>query len=188
MVYRISVRAIVVQGLSVLILCAFIGLTAGFVLTGMDEYIRVLPGLLIMIPPLLDLRGNINGALVSRLGSALHTGVIKPRLTMTAELKANVVSSLILSFVAAITVGALSYAMGIVTGIETIGAVRMVAIATIAGVISGMVMAVLAVLVAILSHAKGVDPDNVSSPIMTAVGDFMVVISIYLAVLLVGWF
>jgi cation transporter-like permease len=49
-------------------------------------------------------------------------------------------------------------------------------------------MSALAVLVAIQAYARGVDPDNVSSPIMTAVGDFMVVISIYLAVLLVGWF
>jgi mgtE-like transporter len=188
MAYQVQVKTIVIQGLSILLLCALIGLSAGFVLKEMEEYIRVLPGLLVMVPPLLDLRGNINGALTSRLGTALHTGVIRPRLMMTAELKANVVSSLILSFVAAITVGVLSYSMCALTGVETVGAVKLVAIATIAGIISGAVMSALAVLVAIQAYARGVDPDNVSSPIMTAVGDFMVVISIYLAVLLVGWF
>ena len=121
MVRSVNVRAIVIQGLSILILCAFIELGAGFALKSMEEYLTLLPGLIVMVPPLLDLRGNINGALASRLGTALHTGIIRPRLALTAELKANLTSSLILSFIASVTIGLFSYAACILMGTEPIG-------------------------------------------------------------------
>lgn len=185
MVKEVNIRAIVIQGLSVLLLCAVIELGAGFALERMKKYIGLLPGLIVMVPPLLDLRGNINGALASRLGTALHTGVIEPRLAMTAELKANIVSSLILSFIASATIGLLSYAICILTGAETIGVLSLVMIALIAGFTSGLILATLTVFVAVISYIKGLDPDNITSPTMATVGDFVTVACIFLAVLLV---
>ncbi len=186
MVRSVDVRAIVVQGLSILILCAFIELGAGFALKSMEEYLTLLPGLIVMVPPLLGLRGTINGALASRLGTALHTGIIKPRLTMTAELKANMASSLILSFLASAAIGLFAYAASILTGAETIGVLSLVAIAVIAGFTSGLILATMTVLVAVISYTRGIDPDNITSPTMATLGDFVTVACIFLGVVLVG--
>lgn len=187
MAREVNVRAIVIQGLSVLLLCALIELGAGNVFESLkDRLTLLLPGLIVMIPPLLDLRGNINGALASRLGTALHTGVIAPRLSMSKELKINIVSSLILSFLASVTIGVLSFGVNALTGAKTIGIITMVTIAVIAGFTSGVILAVLTVFVAVVSYARGWDPDNVTAPLMATIGDFTTMLCIYLAMLLVG--
>ncbi len=185
MVYRASIRAIVIQGLSILILCALIGLGAGLTLQEMEERLAMLGGLALMVPPLLDLRGNINGALASRLGTSLHTGVIEPRLKLTAELRANLVASLVLSFITSLTIGGLAWAIGIATGME-VNLLSLVSIAIIAGFASGLILALVTVLVAVFTYLRGWDPDNTTSPLMATVGDFLTVGCIYLAVLLVG--
>jgi mgtE-like transporter len=180
-----GIRAIVIQGLSILLLCAFIELGAGFTLKEMEARFVSIPGLAIMALPLLGLRGNINGALASRLGTALHTGVIPPKLKLTAELKVNLIASLILSFLASATIGALSWAAGVVLGV-TVNVFQLMAVAVIAGFVSGLVLALLTVFVAVFTYLHGWDPDNITGPAMATIGDFLTVIFIYLAVLLVG--
>jgi mgtE-like transporter len=182
----VSVRPIVIQGLSTLILCAMIELGAGNVFEGMKESLTVaLPGLIVMIPPLLDLRGNINGALASRLGTALHTGVIEARFSMSPELKVNLLSSLVLSFLASATIGVLSVAVSMIAGIRAINAAAIIAIAVLAGVMSGVILATLTVPLSIISYRRGWDPDNITAPIMATVGDLLTIVSIFLASLLV---
>ena len=186
MVYKVNVRAIVIQGLSILVLCALIELAAGNVMERMKESLTVtLPALIVMIPPLLDLRGNINGALASRLGTALHTGVIEPRLSMSAELKVNLASSLILSFLASATIGILSVGIGALIG-KTVHITALLVIAISAGVISGIILAALTVLVSIVSYKRGWDPDNVTAPLMATIGDLITMVSIFLIAILVG--
>lgn len=180
-----NVRSIVVQGLSILLVCTLIELGAGFTLKGMEERFALIPGLAIMALPLLDLRGNINGALASRLGTALHSGIIEPKLKLTAELKANLAASLILSLIASATIGGLSWFVGAMMGLA-VNALQLMAVAVIAGFTSGLILALLTVLVAVFTYLRGWDPDNITSPAMATVGDFLTVICIYLAVLLVG--
>jgi len=186
MVYKVNVRAIVIQGLSILVLCALIELAAGNVMERMKESLTVtLPALIVMIPPLLDLRGNINGALASRLGTALHTGVIEPRLSMSAELKVNLASSLILSFLASATIGILSVGIGALIG-KTVHITALLVIAISAGVISGIILAALTVLVSIVSYKRGWHPDNVTAPLMATIGDLITMVSIFLIAILAG--
>ncbi len=186
MAKEVDVRAIIIQGLSILLICASIELAAGFTLKGMENRLALLPGLLVMVPPLLDLRGNINGALASRLGTALHTGILEPRLALTAEVKTNIISSLVLSLLASATIGALSFMACVLTGVETIGILKLMAIAVVAGFTSGVILAVMTFAVAVVAYVKGLDPDNVTSPAMATIGDFVTVACIFLAVLLVG--
>lgn len=186
----VDVRSVVVQGLLVLLPCALITLVAGGFFVGMEKYFTtLLPGLIIVVPPLLGLRGNINGALASRLGTGLNSGLIRPRLELSAEIKINLASSLILSVIASAAIGIFAFGVNLLTGALAIGAlellVKLMVIAILAGFISGLILAFLTVLVAITSYARGWDPDNVTSPAMAAVGDFVTIVCIYLAVLLV---
>lgn len=176
----VNVREIVIQGLAVLILCAVIEILAGNVMEGMKERLTVtLPGLILVIPPLLDLRGNVNGALASRLGTALHTGVIEPKFSWSVELKVNVSSSLILSLLASATIGILSCVIGAFLGIGPINVFALVIIAVAAGVISGIVLAGLTVVVSVISYKRGWDPDNVTAPLMATVGDLITMVSVF---------
>jgi len=186
----VNIRSIVVQGISILFLCALIELSAGRVFEAMRGYfINLLPGLIVMVPPLLDLRGNINGALASRLGTALHAGLIEPRLKLSVEIKANLISSLILSVITPATIGLVSFGVNLLTSAPTIGLlelmVKLIAIAVFAGFLSGLILALMTVFVAVASYARGWDPDNITSPLMATIGDFVTIACIYLAVFLV---
>ncbi len=186
MAQAVDIRSVVVQGLSVLLICAFIELGAGGVLAGMDDYFTsLLPGLIVMVPPLLGLRGNINGALASRFGTGLNTGTIKPHLRWSREIKVNLVSALILSTVASLIIGVLSFWVNMLTGAPTIGIIQLVTIAIIAGVTSGVLLSSLTVVVAIFTFTRGLDPDNLTAPLMATVGDFVTTLCIFLAVSLV---
>jgi mgtE-like transporter len=182
----VNVRSIVIQGLSILIVCAIIEILAGNVMDGMKERLTItLPGLILMVPALLDLRGNVNGALASRLGTALHTGVIEPKLSMSNELKVNIISSLILSLMASATIGAFACIIGVILGIASLNFVALMSIAVVAGFVSGVILAGLTVFISIASYERGWDPDNITAPLMATIGDLVTMISIYLTVLLV---
>ncbi len=186
MAQGVNVRTVVIQGLSILVVCAVIEIAAGNLLERMKGTLIVtLPGLIIMIPPLLDLRGNINGALASRLGTALHTGVIEPKLSMTAELKVNLASSLILSLIASASIGILSLGVGALMGVGPINVIALMTIAIAAGVLSGIVLATLTFLISIISYERGWDPDNVTAPLMATAGDLITIVSISLIAVLV---
>lgn len=181
----VDVRSIVIEGLSILIICTFIELGAGLTLQEMEKSFVLIPGLAIMALPLLDLRGNINGALASRLGTALHTGIITPKMKMTKELKANLVASLILSLAASATIGGLSWVVGAFMGLS-VDVLRLTTVAILAGFISAVILALLTVAVSVFAYVRGWDPDNVTSPMMSTIGDLLTTICIYLAVLVVG--
>ncbi len=190
MARELSIRSIVLQGISILFLCALIELSAGGVFEEMRGYfVNLLPGLIVMVPPLLDLRGNINGALASRLGTALNAGLIEPRLKLSAEIKVNLISSLILSIIAPATIGLLSFGVNLLTSAPTIGLlelmIKLTAIAVFAGFLSGLILALMTVFVAVTSYARGWDPDNITSPMMATIGDLVTIACIYLAVFLV---
>ncbi|MEM2890399.1 MAG: magnesium transporter [Candidatus Hadarchaeum sp.] len=182
----VNVRAIVIQGLSVLILCAIIEILTGNIMEGMSEKLTVtLPGLILIIPPLLDLRGNVNGALASRLGTALHTGILEPKFSMTEELKINVASSLILSLIASATIGVIASLISLLFGISAINFITLILVAVAAGFISGVILAVLTVAVSIFSYIRGWDPDNITAPLMATIGDLITMVSIFIVVLAV---
>lgn len=180
-----EMRTVFVQGFLVLAACVFLELGAGAFLKTMEESMRAVGGLAIMTLPLLDLRGNINGAFASRLGSALHLGVIPPKLKLTRALKVNIASSLLLTLMASATIGAMSWATGVLVGVE-VDVLRILIISVLAGMFSGLILAFLTVGVAVYSYLRGIDPDNITAPLMATIGDFITVLCIYIAVIIVG--
>src|SRR5881396_4003848 len=58
-------------------------LLAGLTLGAITGTLESLPGLLVLVPAAIGMRGNIFGGLGSRLGTSIHTGTF--RLTRRAE-------------------------------------------------------------------------------------------------------
>lgn len=179
------------QALPILLLCALFQVGAGSILGGMESSF-ILPGVLVMVPPLLALRGNIGGALASRLGTGLHQGVIDPGSLWGPEVKTNIGASVFLTFLISVATGglafAVTFAVTVLTGLHAVTLalfLDLVLIALIAGMLSSFALVGLTVLVALFSYRRGWDPDNVTSPLMASVGDFFTVISLYIGVFLV---
>src|SRR5256714_15257827 len=62
------------QGLAALLVSSAGDLLAGLTLGAITHTLERLPGLLVLVPAAIGMRGNIFGALGSRLGTAIHTG------------------------------------------------------------------------------------------------------------------
>ncbi|KXB02260.1 hypothetical protein AKJ44_00895 [candidate division MSBL1 archaeon SCGC-AAA261F17] len=182
----VTARNIVGQALPILLLCVLIEVGAGLVLGGMEENFKLLPGLIVLVPPLLGLRGNISGALASRLGTALHQGVLDPRFLWGPEMRVNVFSSFFLTLLVSASAGILAWLVTLLVGIESVSLFTFLAIAIIAGILSSFILIGLTIGIAFMSYAKGFDPDNVTSPLMASIGDIFTIICIYISVLLVA--
>lgn len=184
---RSELETIIRQALPILLLCGLFQVGAGSILGGVEESFAV-PGILVMVPPLLALRGNIGGALASRLGTGLHQGVIDPGVLWGDEVKTNFFASIFLTFLVSLFIGTLGSIVTIVTGLHPFSLhliIVLVSIALIAGMVSSFGLVGLTVLIALFSYRRDWDPDNVTSPLMASIGDFFTIISIYIGVLLV---
>lgn len=181
-----SVREVAVrayrEALPVLLVSGAGGLFAGVVLGGMEAELRTVDGLLLLVPALLATRGNVYGSLGARLASALHQGLIEPRLGFGAErvrvaVAAAVANGLLVSAFAAVAAVAILGALGRPGASLPV----LVAIALLAGLLSGLVLSVTVVLVVFLGYRRGLNPDTLAGPVVTTTGDLVGVATLLLA-------
>ena len=64
-------------GFVALLISAATGLVAGITLGSITGTLEDLPGLMILVPAAVGMRGNVFGALGSRLGTAVHAGTFR---------------------------------------------------------------------------------------------------------------
>ena len=163
------------------------GLVAGLVLGGMRADLRAVEGLLVLVPALLATRGNVYGSLGARLATGLHQGLVEPRVragdrrlwaAAAAALANGVLTSL---FAAAAVVVVLSTLGAPVTSLR-----RLLGIALVAGVLSGVTLTVVVVTVVFAGYRRGRDPDTLVGPLVTTTGDVFGLLFLLLAVRVVA--
>jgi mgtE-like transporter len=156
------------------------GVISGLILSGMSKELELIPGLIVITPAVLGMRGNISCTLGSRLGSAIHMGLIT-KIDRNPELINNVSGSLFLSFIMSLVLGIAGHFITIALGMHSAGAITLTLIAVLAGVSSGLILSVVAVLLALGMFRFGFDPDNVVTPAIATIGDIVSMIMIFLA-------
>ena len=169
-----------------LLFCSFTGLLAGIGLSYMTGLLQALPGLIILIPPAIAMRGNIYSALVSRLGTSMHLGLFAPTLNRGSVLHQNAYTSLILTLLLSVVLGILAKITADTFGSSQITYISLhgfVLISVVAGLISGIALLGIAIFISILGYHRGWDLDNVSSPIITSAGDMLTIPSLFVAAL-----
>lgn len=171
------------------VLGATIGeIVAGLVLGNMQSSLSLLPGLIVLIPAVLDLRGCISSALGSRLGSALHLGLVGWEKGMNQELKENIQASLLLSFATSTFVGIIAFLVNNALGLPTIGLIGLVMISFLSGTLAAITQVTFTILVSFSSYRRGIDPDNVTIPAMATIGDILGITYLFIVASLVGGF
>ncbi|NYB52529.1 MAG: magnesium transporter [Methanobacteriaceae archaeon] len=170
-----------------LFICAIGDLIAGIVLSGMTNTLEILPGLIVLIPGAIGMRGNIFGALGSRLGSNLHIGTLTPELKKSPVLNQNIISAMILTVIMSIFLAFAAKGFCILLGFESISIVDFTVISVLGGIFSGALLLPATILISIKSYENGWDPDNVTTPLIAASGDLFTIPSILLAVQILLW-
>ncbi|HDI12685.1 MAG TPA: hypothetical protein ENF64_01055 [Hadesarchaea archaeon] len=182
--YRI--KRIVLESLPVLTAAIIIALAAGYILNSSVAEVSEIPLILMMIPLINGIGGNLGSILGARLTSALHIGTLKPRLRGQQVLKGNVEATVITSFAIYAVLGAIILAISSATGITMARSLSL----TLAFFIAGITLSVLTIFIttaaAFVSFKGGLDPDNVVIPILTSIGDVLGVTCLMLAIKIVG--
>jgi mgtE-like transporter len=182
-----GISSIVEEALPFELVCTLAGVFAGMILCGMKDEIELIPGLLVIIPAVLGMRGNISCALGSRLGSGIHMGLIT-KLERNPELSNNFIAAIILSFVMSIFLGTVGYYFSVILGMpHHESPLIFVSISVIAGVLSGFILATVAILFAIAMFRFGIDPDNVVTPALGTIGDVITMFGLFVSTKVVIW-
>jgi mgtE-like transporter len=162
-------------------------LLSGLTLGSITGTLERLPGLLVLVPAAIGMRGNIFGALGSRLGTAIHAGTYRLSRRADTLVGQNLVASLALSLSISLVLAVLAKAIAVGFNLQnTISVADFVVISVIGAVLSSVVVLALTVGVASLSARRGYDLDNVAGPIVTAAGDMITLPALFLATFLVG--
>lgn len=180
-----SVSSIVREALPFELLATVGGVIAGIIFSGMTSELEMIPGLIVIYPGVLGLRGNISSTLGSRLGSAIHMGLITSIDRNNPELTNNISGSLLLGFIMAILLGFLGHFVTLALGFESAGAFKLILICVISALTSGVILSFVAVLLAIGMFRFGFDPDNVVTPSIATIGDIVSMFMLFLSAKLV---
>ncbi len=175
------------QGLVALALNSSTSLVAGAVLGSLTATFERRPGLLVLVPAAIGLRGNVFGSLGNRVSTSIHAGELQLRLRATTVLGQNVLAA------AALTLGMSLVLVGVAALISIgLGLGPTIGLADLALVsIGGGLVASIPVLGATLGLAAGAvrygwDLDNVTAPLVSTLGDVLTLPALYLATGLLG--
>ena len=180
------------EGLIALLICAVGDLIAGIILGKMTFFLETFPGLLVMIPGAIGMRGNIFGSFASRLSTNLHIGVISPKFELSEELNYNIFSSFVLTLVLSLFLGIIANLMCLLLHYPAMSLIDFILISVMAGIISNLIMLPITMIISFKSFQHGWDPDNITSPIIAAFGDLFtlpaIILSLFiLQVLDINW-
>lgn len=158
-------------GLVALLITTFLASAAGIYLGSVSEIFLLIPGLMILVPVSIDMRGGIAGILSSRLASAMHLGTFTKDYQRGSVLGDNLLATFILTVILAAAVGFISSVIGYLIGIEMISVTEMVLISVVSGCFAGLLVTGVTLLVSLGTYRYGLDLDMVGGPTVTTAGD-----------------
>jgi mgtE-like transporter len=185
--YWRSERRTLRQGVVALALSTCAGFVAGLVLGSITGTLEKLPGLLVLIPAAVGMRGTIFGAMGARLGTGVAAGLFEPTLRRGSLLSNNVVVGILSALLTSFYLAALAKLVAAAFGEEAVISFwDLVTISVIGGVLASSITLVVTIGIAVLSFRRGWDLDAVSTPMVTAIGDMVTLPALFLASLLVS--
>ncbi len=181
-----GVRGILRETLPIVLLMAVLEVLAGGFLGTMEHDLERLPGLLAMVPAVLAMRGNISTAMGSRLGTLTRFGLIPRDRLLVPVVGHSIVASLVLGVVLSVAAAGLAHWVTLRIGLESVGFLPLAIIAVVAGLVSGLLMAVVAVVTMRVAFRRGYDLDNVAGPVLMTFSDVATLGCLFLVARIVG--
>lgn len=161
----------------------FGGLLAGTLLAAYTDKLLLIPGMLILLPGFLEMRGNISGSLAARLSSGLYLGVVDKTKFATKIVRGNFDASFILALSVSFVLGLISFAFNLF--LFSAYTPQLIAIPVLAGLISNGVEIPISLYFTFYLFRKGHDPDSIMGPFVTSTGDITSIVSLLVAMAII---
>jgi mgtE-like transporter len=154
---------------------------AGVVLGSITGVFEQRPGLLIMVPAAIGLRGNISTAFGNRLSTAIHTGRFRMSARRDSLLVQNLEASFILSAGLSLALALLAKIGAIAISLDHVLSVPSLALIAIsAGLLSSLLVHAITVALAWAAVRFDWDMDNVVAPVDSTFGDVLTLPALWL--------
>ena len=149
------------------------GLISGSLLSLNEELLYTIPILLLILPALNSLIGDISTVLVSRLTTHLYIGTLPPKIQKSERLKEDFYGLLITLLLSLVSLISLGYVIGGISGIEIVNPFLMILIISTTVLLIFLIMFILLFTSAIYLFKRGNDPNNFLIPFVTSLADFL---------------
>lgn len=165
-------------------------IVAGQVLYQSEDKLLAVPILLVMIPVINGVGGNLGSILGARLSSGLHVGSVELKFK-APELRKNILTTVLLGIVSytSITIFILVVAPLLGISMETNG-VNILLKAGLVMMGTGLLLIAIvigiSVFVARFSFENGFDPDNMVIPVVTTLSDLLGIVCLMIMIGAVG--
>ncbi len=162
------------------------GIIAGFIIvayqlqTGIFEKV---PWVIALYPAVLGAKVVIEGLLSGRLSTALHLGTIYPRFSGNTKIFHILIQSVVtLTLITSVATSAVSMAFGQVFWGITLADFPSILAIVVATMAMGLILVPATVKVAFFSFKRGLDPDVVVYPVMSAAASIVITICYVLSI------
>ncbi len=177
------------QSLSALAFSALTSVVAGLTLASRQDQLEALPGLLLFVPATIGLRGNVFGPFGSRLSTAIQTGQFSWTWRPDSLLGQNLIAVIVNSLVAGLGIACAAEVLALVLdppgGVVPIGFGDFIVVSLIGGLLASIVVLIATLMITLASVRFDWDLDNVTAPLVTAIGDLITLPALVVSLVLV---
>jgi len=169
-----SIEHIVRTMAPLLLVLSVLELGSGLVLESLQSTYLGNPTLLVLVPVMIGMGGNLGAIIAARLSTQLHLGTISfdPR---EPQLRAGILAIMALAGTVFTVLAVVAFGLGHLLGAP----MALSALLTIS-LVSGLSLAAIAIVLGIgatwISYRRGYDPDDVTVPVVTNVCDILGVV------------
>jgi len=161
------------MGLTALIIAGTADLFAGLLLESMEDYLYIITGMMILIYSAIGMRGNIFGAMGSRIGTAMHIGTFSVTLEKGSVLRTNAESAIALTMIMSLAMGFTTWFIATLFFDGNLLLSGFIFISALGGFLAGTVVMLFNILIAWAGYVRDWDVDNITDPLIAAIGDIV---------------
>jgi mgtE-like transporter len=183
-----SLRGDTTQSLVALGLNSTSSFIAGMILAAITGTLDQIPGLLVLVPAAIGLRGNVFSALGSRLSTAIHLGTFRFSARRDSVLVQNIAASMVLTVFVSVLLALGAKGLGLALGLDPPPAplLDLALIAVLGGALASLVVLAATMVLTVGAVRFDWDLDNLVAPIVSTLGDMLTIPALWLAAQLVG--
>lgn len=171
-------RSIVGTMLPLLVVLSLAEMVSGFVLEDLKDTFISYPTLLVLVPVMIGMGGNLGAIMSSRLSTSLHLGTLEFRVS-DPQIRKNVLAVVALGASLFTALGLAAWALSVLPVVEVGGGIGLFD-SLVISFVSGMTLTGLVVCLSLgatyASYRLGFDPDDVTIPLVTNLCDILGVV------------
>lgn len=167
-------HVIMKESIKILLIASIISSLGGVALDGIKANILTIIPLLIMLPALTDMIGDMGTVASSKFTHLLYFNKVHRRWWASSEVKKLFTTLLIIVLIAAFYVGLLSYGVAVLQGFaySTTVILKVIGISVISAIFLFFIIFAISVAGGLFIYSRHEDPNNFLIPITTSVADF----------------